>query len=180
MEVFSFHIDPSEKAFQQEILQRLTKNENKVFSTQILFVTKSEEEKLKSMDLNNFSFHKILQGLQSFGEEFDPTLIRFPSTHPDPKEQFFVQFSETLGARFDSTIPKTHFGKTKSPTILSEINRQHLMTSSGLFLQIVLKKLEDCIQCFVFGTNGIEKQKPLTRKQTHHFLLCLHAFTTIK
>jgi hypothetical protein len=179
MEVFSFHVDPSEKAFNQEILQKLTRNETKVFSTQILFITKSEEEKLKSMDLNNFSFHKILQGLESFGEEFDPKLMQFPAGNPNPKEQFFVQFSDTLGARFDSTIPKIHFGKTKSPTILHEINRQHLMTSSGLFLQIVLKKLEDCIQCFVFGTNA-EKHKPLTRKQTHHFLLCLHAFTTIK
>ena len=80
----------------------------------------------------------------------------------------------------NSKIGKEFFGKSKEEKKVTEICKKVCFTQSNVEIFIVVQNLESKILCFVFGQNGEDVTKQLTRKQVHHYLLCLHAFTELK
>ena len=178
MEVFKFDYDRSEKVFDQPCFKKLHSFQ-KLISSQLLFVTKNENMKLMSTDLNSFSYYKIVQGLQKFGTSMESkTLDLKPISCSKP---FFVQVNDKIGARFDDSIMNVHFGKQKEEKkVLNETCKKKIFDGSKLEIFIVVRQLESKILCFVFGRNGEDTTQTLTKKQVHHFLLCLHAFTELK
>ena len=182
MEVFRFDHDKSEKAFDQEAFKKLfsmnVKRKKQFLSAQLLFVTKNKDQKLCSADLNSFTYYKIVEGLKNFGTSFDSKDINFID-HGN-NESFFVQFSDKIGARIDNKIGKDFFGKSKKEQEVIEICKKVCFTQSNLEIFIVVQKLESKILCFIFGQNGEDLTNHLTKKQVHHYLLCLHAFTELK
>lgn len=180
MEVFKFNYDQSEKVFDQPCFQKLHSYQE-LISSQLLFVTKNETQKLMSTDLNSFSYYKIVQGLQKFGTPLDSKTLDLKPRLVKGKGPFFVQLSDKIGARFDDNIMSTYFGKQKEGNkILNETCKKQFFEESKLEIFIVVRQLESKILCFVFGRNGEDKTKPLSKRQVHHFLLCLHAFTELK
>jgi hypothetical protein len=184
METLRFDYEKSEKVFEQPTFKKIWREpfDKQHLSTQLLFVTKNKDQKLCCVDLNSFTYHKIVQGLQGFGKPFLSNHLDFStSTEEEEHNMFFVQFNDKIGARFDENIMKKFFGKTRSEDkIVNETCKTRLFENSKLELFIVVQQLENKIHCFVFGRNGSDKNSPLTKKQIHHFLLCLYAFTEIK
>jgi hypothetical protein len=100
---------------------------------------------------------------------------------PPYKKPFFVQVNDKIGAKFDDSIVSVYLGKQKEEAkVVNETCKTKIFEESKLEIFIVVRQLESKILCFVFGRNGEDKTRPLTKKQMHHFLLCLYAFTELK
>lgn len=183
MEVFRFDYDQSEKIFEQEAFKKLWPEKVRkklLLSSQLLFVTKNNEEKLCSTDLNSFTYYKIVEALQKFGEPFETKTLDFERVKSD-NFSFFIQFSDKIGARIDDDLYRANFGKNKEgQKIQNEICKKSTFPKTKLEIFIVVQKLESKISCFIFGRNGEDATKTLTKTQVHQYLLCLHAFTELK
>ena len=188
MEIYRFKYEQSEKVFDQAVFQKICPNDSKTssalnLSTQLLFVTKNKDQNLISADLNQFTYYKIIQGLQNFGTpfEFKNNDLHISKKNENTNGVFFIQFGEKIGARFDENIMNIFFGKSKEDQkIQNEICKYKKFPQSNLEIFVIVQQLENKILCFIFGRNGEDKNKPLTKKQVHHFLLCLYAFTELK
>ena len=182
MEVYRFTYDKSEKTFEQPAFKKIWSEgfQKKLLSSQLLFVTKNQEQKLCSADLNSFTYYKIVEGLEKFGVLIDSKDLDLfePKKNND---SFFIQFSDKIGARIDDNIMSVHFGKLKEyEKPRDEICKKLKFNETELEIFIVMRHLESKIMCFIFGRNGEDVTKPLTKRQVHHYLLCLYAFVEIK
>ena len=184
MEILEFTYETSEAIFNQPVFKKMWSDDDTsqtLISTQLLFVTKNKDDNLCSADLNSFTFHKIVQGLGKFGTPFDIQGTDLIQEKKDKtKDVFFIRFNEKLGARFDDNILSSYFGKKKeNQIILSEICKKHTFPQTNLEIFVIVQQRESNVVCFIFGRNGENKRKRLTKSQIHHFLLSLYAFTDL-